>query len=287
MLSKTKIFSLRWLPSLSLVLVVAAAASIWLWRRPATRFSCQKVDADEFRLVTWNVGYFALTNDKNARDVDISRISEVLKDISADVAVVQELRSLKQADMIAQLLGDAWHAHAVKTGHGEQVLAVFSKLSDNAVDVHEGGGRKLIGLSLCDDRGRRLYIVAVHSPHPGRGMPETIANIRSAISLLMSRDESVRIMAGDFNYNFDPDGNGFGDSALYEEITKAAADSSAEIGETYYGHTRIDHVFHFPKKMKVVPEASGMVDLSPRFANVPGFRDHRPVVVTYDLAGIL
>ena len=104
--------------------------------------------------------------------------------------------------------------------------------------------------------------------------------------MIADRDEPVRIMAGDLNYNFDPDGNGFGGQALYDEITEVVSDSTAAIGETYYGHTRIDHVFHFPKELGVVSEASGMIDLSVRFANVPGFRDHRPIVITYDLANV-
>ena len=55
------------------------------------------------------------------------------------------------------------------------------------------------------------------------------------------------------------------------------------IGETYYAHTRIDHIFHNPKTLKVLENKSGLIDISPRMAGVPGFRDHRPIVVTYDL----
>jgi hypothetical protein len=104
--------------------------------------------------------------------------------------------------------------------------------------------------------------------------------------MVADRDEPVRIIAGDFNYNFDPDGNGFGNQALYGQITEVVSDSTAAIGETYYGHTRIDHVFHFPKELGVVTGASGMIDLPLRFAQVPGFRDHRPIVITYDLADV-
>jgi hypothetical protein len=145
--------------------------------------------------------------------------------------------------MIARMLGDDWCVHSVKTGHGQQVLAVYSRLLVSAVDTHEGGGRKLMGVSLRDDKKRRFYIVAVHAPHPARGMPNTVANIRSAVSMMADRDETVRIIAGDFNYNFDPDGNGFGDATLYEEITAEVSDGTATIGETYLGHTRIDHVW--------------------------------------------
>lgn len=166
------------------------------------------------------------------------------------------------------------------------MLAVYSRLSGSVVETQEGGGRKLIGVSLRDDRKRRFYIVALHAPHPARGRSDTVANIRSAVSMIADREEPVRIIAGDLNYNFDPDGNGFGDAALYEEITAVVSDGTAAIGETYYGHTRIDHVFHYPKGLRIVPGASGMIDLPLRFANVPGFRDHRPIVMTYDLTSV-
>ena len=89
-------------------------------------------------------------------------------------------------------------------------------------------------------------------------------------------------MAGDLNYNFDPKLSENGKNALYSEVMGVLSDSTISIGETYYAHTRIDHVFHHPEGLKVVEENSGMVDLPMRFAKVPGWRDHRPVVTTYE-----
>jgi len=276
----------RWILRFLLIFGAIGVACIWARWRPAERFEFRELRTEEFRLVTWNVGYFAPRNNKNARDVDIARIVEVLRGVSADVVVLQELSSVEQANSLARTLGSDWRAHAVETGHREQVIAVLSNLSGRIVDTREAGGRKLIGVSLRDDMQRGIFIVAVHSPHPARGMSDTIASIRSAVSMIAESDEPVRIIAGDLNYNFDPEENGYGDRSLYEEITKVLSDSSTEIGETYYAHTRIDHVFHFPKELGVVGEASGMIDLPLRFAKVPGFRDHRPIVITYDLTDV-
>jgi endonuclease/exonuclease/phosphatase family metal-dependent hydrolase len=281
-----RIFKHRWFQRSLLILGIIVVTSIYAMWRPAQRFGYREIQADEFRLVTWNVGYFAPTSNKNARDVDIARIAEILKGVSLNVAVLQELGSLEQAEVLAGMLGSDWNAHAVETGHGKQVLAVLTNLSSSVVASEDAGGRKLIGVSLRDDMERSFFIVAAHSPHPARGLPDTIANIRAAVSMIADRDEPVRIISGDLNYNFDPDQNGFGDKSLYNEVTEVMADSTATIGETYYGHTRIDHVFHFPKAMGVVRDGSGMIDLSLRFAEVPGFRDHRPIVITYDIAGV-
>ena len=97
------ILSHRQLLYLLLILAIVLAVCIWIRWRPAQRFGYRQVRADEFRLVTWNVGYFAPTNNKNARDVDIPRIAKVLKDVSANAAVLQELGSLEQADKLARI----------------------------------------------------------------------------------------------------------------------------------------------------------------------------------------
>ena len=44
--------------------------------------------------------------------------------------------------------------------------------------VGSGGGRKMVGVSLGDDADRDILVVGVHSPHPARGISDTIANIR-------------------------------------------------------------------------------------------------------------
>jgi len=272
----------RILRSLLLFLLFFIVVLIWARWRPAQRFGLGELRPGEFRLATWNVGYFALTGNKNARDVDIKIIVEVLKELSAQVAILQEVGSIEQANMIAQGLGENWQAIAVKTGHRGQVIAVLSRLSIGDVASTEAGGRRLIGVPLHDEDGHAIFIVGVHSPHPGRGMQDTIANIRGAVSMVAERKEPIRIIAGDFNYNFNADKTDSGAGSLYEEVLAFLSDSTASIGETYYAHTRIDHVFHYPKELTVINENSGMADLSLRFAKVPGFRDHRPIVITYD-----
>ena len=79
--------------------------------------------------------------------------------------------------------------------------------------------------------------------------------------------------------NFDPDAA----KPIYQDIVSDHGDGTLAIGETYYAHTRIDHVFHYPKDLPILQAESGLVDLETHLASVPGFRDHRPIVVSYDL----
>ena len=106
--------------------LILIAAMLWARWRPAQRFSPSEPSPGSLRLVTWNVGYFALASDKNMRDVDLSRVSDIIKTTQAQVVVLQELGDGEQVHRIARQLGDGWHSHALATGHGEQVNGLLS-----------------------------------------------------------------------------------------------------------------------------------------------------------------
>ena len=243
------------------------------------RFAEKAPAKNELRVVTWNVGYFAPVTNKNLRDVDTDRVVKVLEEIIPDVIVLQELGELEQAESIAKRLGPEWNVFSAKTGHGDQVSAILSKRSFERTECFSCGGRMTPGVSIETGDGTDLYVAGVHSPHPARGIDENEESIRCVLEHARKRDEEVTIVTGDLNRDFDPESR----CELYEEILNEFGDGTIELGETYYARTRIDHMFHLPQDLTVSQEGSGMVDLPLRWAEVPGFRDHRPIVVTYQL----
>lgn len=265
---------------LLLVGVLVPGLLLWSRWRPAQRFEAGTPSENELRVATWNVGYFAATGNKNLRDTDVPRISAVIKDMMAQVVVIQEIGSTAQVDQIVDDLGSAWQARSVKTGHGEQILAVISNLEILEEDVFTCGGRQTLGLSLAGPAGKSIYVVGVHSPHPAWGIQENDDNIRCALNHGRERHETVRIVTGDMNYNFDDEAS----NSIFKGFLDVYGDGTLALGETYYAHTRIDHLFYIPKDLKVNMKNSGILDLPIRFAKVPGFRDHRPIVVSFDLS---
>ena len=259
---------------------VLIAGLLWARWRPAQRFEFSKKENGTLRVVTWNVGYFTFIKNKNMRDTDLREVTSILKKASPDIVVLQELNNPEQPEYIADNLGPEWNAYSCKTGLGSQVISILTRLTVLKEELIECGGRKTIGLSIVDPEGRTLYVLGIHAPHPARGTEENFESIKSAFSYADSRDEDISIVAGDFNYNFDVGNMG----AFYSDILDNFGDATASIGETYYAHMRIDHIFHKPLNLKVLTEESGIIDLGIRFANVPSFRDHRPIVVTYSLS---
>lgn len=266
---------LTWI-TLTVTTVVLTMCAHW---RPAKRFDPAPPQANQLRVATWNVGYFAATSNKNLRDVDIERVANTINTIQPDVIVLQELGKVEQADAIIKQLNGQWWHHAIKTGHGEQAIAILSGIEIVDIESFENGGRMGLGATLTTTQGKDIYLVGVHSPHPARGIKENKNSITQSLQHADKQSQSIRIITGDMNYNFDPET----EDDFYQEITETYGDGTIQLGETYYAHTRIDHMFHYPKDLKVDLGQSGIVDLPIRFTKVPGFRDHRPIVVTYEL----
>lgn len=266
-----------------LLIVCFIIGCVGLKMRDAKRFQFQKLEQGQFRVMTWNVGYFAPVKNKNAKNVDLKFISETISRVDVDTVMLQELGALDQFEKIQKSLGKPWSGKAIETGHHGQVLAIFTRLKIKKSQSRKLGKRNALALVVESRNQKDIFVLGLHSPHPGRGMDDTIQNIESAVEWVSERQEPVRILAGDFNYNFDPKKSKHRPSELYKNITSVMEDSTASIGETYYFNTRIDHVFHYPKKLKVINKNSGMLDIEFRIAKVPGWRDHRPIVVTYDL----
>ena len=264
------------------LITITLTTILWARWRPAERLEIKNLDSKNFRIMTWNVGYFALSSNKNMKDVDIPELIRVMKSCQADVVVLQEIAKVEQAEKVATALGENWRAYSVKTGHGEQTLSVITDLTLIAEENIACASRMAKGLSLRDESGKSIYVLGLHSPHPAHGFQDTTESINTAIKHTRKRHEEVRLIAGDLNYNFDINSS----NELYDNILSDFGDGTVELGETYYAHTRIDHVFHYPKSLNAIKDESGILDLKLRFAQVPGFRDHRPIIVSYDLQNL-
>ena len=83
-----------------------------------------------------------------------------------------------------------------------------------------------MGTVLEQKDGTHIFTLNIHTPHPGHGMEMTLDAIRGAFSFMSERIESVRIIAGDFNYNFDIKPNSTNHGPLYSDLLKGYADSS-------------------------------------------------------------
>lgn len=68
----------KWI-TIAFILVLLLLSLSWTRWRPARRFEPSLPGENEFRIATWNVGYFCAVKNKNVRDIDLKTISEVMK----------------------------------------------------------------------------------------------------------------------------------------------------------------------------------------------------------------
>jgi endonuclease/exonuclease/phosphatase family metal-dependent hydrolase len=268
--------------SLAVALTGAAVQARW---RPVKLGRPSVPADDDFRVVTWNVGYFSPVPVKSAQSSDTGPIIDVLRKTFSHVVILQELGSARQADQIAHSLGDDWMAYTVPSGIRGQFLSALTCLPTESIKVKQAGGKKMLGMSVRF-KSQSMFVLALHAPHPVRGPLRTRRYIRLATEWARGRTEDFVLLAGDLNYHFALPGKPRGmTNKLYDEIQSDFADSTASIGPTFYARTRIDHVFHSPKNLSVVLDGTGVMALPLRFGSRPGWRDHRPIVVTINQAG--
>lgn len=267
--------------AISLILV---GFGFWARWRPARKFIPGPPAGDELRIVTWNVGYLAARRNKAARLDDTDAIVAVLRQTNAHLISLQELGSSEQIDEVARGLEGDWSTYCTAAGHPGQFLGALSRLPVSGTEEREAGGKKMLGLCLQLAEGRRAFFLSLHAPSPTWGKAKTLEYIRAGVAWARDRPEEIRVMAGDLNWHFPRLDDGAGETDdLYREIRSFCADSTAAIGPSFYAHTRIDHVFHAPESLPLVASGSGMMDPANRYARTPGWRDHRPIVVTIKL----
>lgn len=266
------------------VVLVLAGVGVWARWRPAREFVPGPPGRDELRIVTWNVGYFSAQRIKAARPSDTDAIVAVLRQTNAHLIALEELGSKEQTDEIARGLGGDWNAHSTATGHPGQFLGALSRLPVSSTEQREAGGKKMLGLSVQLGGGRRAFFLSMHAPLPLGGKAKALDYIRTGVAWTRDRPEEIRVLAGDLNWNFPPPkGDAVETDELYREIRAFSADGTAPIGLTFYAHTRIDHVFYTPSNLPLVASGCGIINPQDRYARAPGWRDHRPVVVTIQL----
>lgn len=115
---------------IALVCILIIVIILWARWRPANRFEFKPVAQNQIRVMTWNVGYFAVARNKNLRDVDAEPIVALIAETDSDFVVLQELSNTDQAKVIAEALGNRWSDYSAETGHGNQTLSVLSKYSN-------------------------------------------------------------------------------------------------------------------------------------------------------------
>lgn len=156
-------------------------------------------DGDEFEGWRKSDGYTEAVYDKRVGDLTVL----LGKYVSADVIILEEVESeIVLRDLIDSGLRKKGYFHYGLATTGNEAISVgfLSRIRPDAVRIHSfDGERPMLELSLTA-AGERITIFGVHlKSRIGGGYDERDGQLRHLSSLIAARQDSLVIVAGDFN----------------------------------------------------------------------------------------
>lgn len=211
---------------------------------------------EEFRMVTWNVGGVGSHGGRSLEDKYIPHIAAALKNLNANLILLQEVASAGQLQHLTRLMGGQWNIRT-STG-GRSLLAILGR----------GGGlqsrsqleRSYASLAaLYYSAGFPSFLVMnIHANPYSAGERNTL--LGGATDALMSQDSGyLKILAGDLNLDIDLDkrrdlfsDNEHLDVETYNYITRRIPDITRGTGSTAEPDRRLDYIFADTGRLEVI-----------------------------------
>lgn len=158
----------------------------------------------ELRIVTWNVGGAAGRSGSPLREEHLPEVAETLRELDADLVLLQELASLGQLGRLQQRLGDSVRDSAM-SDRGARRVAVFARRGVlTPLDTPRLEGGRALGFRCDLPGGRPLVGIVLHAS--AWSSQERNREIGEAALWLAAEGRDVaRFLAGDLNLDLDLD----------------------------------------------------------------------------------
>ncbi len=246
-------------------------------------------EPDSLRAVTWNVGQELRERAAGLRGDQVGHVIDRLKQLGADVILLQELSDREQGRQIQAGLGSEWICE-VSGSSGGRRLAILVRNADieiKARRLRSDSGSAMLALVDMHGRGGSPLSLAIGCVHAGAFSPEDRNELLGITRSLLDRhgEARLRLLGGDLNIDIDPDARRdlFSDDAdldvqTYNFLLQAGnglpglVDVTAGTGPTAEPDRRLDYIFATPE---VAGEARAAVWRRQRVSGM----DHDPVVV--------
>jgi endonuclease/exonuclease/phosphatase family metal-dependent hydrolase len=267
--------------------------------------------ADSLRIATWNLEWFPTRSPSAQRDpvaegAYIAEAAAILRELDADVALLQEIRDLESAEKLVEAIGqEGWNVAIVsrfRQGNaiGRQQVAIASRLPARAAFAEPWQPDGLLSpprgfaFALFEIEGFRLATYSVHlkSNVPARGaerdwswQTNILSREISARQLLAHLEDLERLLGtpvdavvvgGDFNTT--PDQEAFFSEETLEIFTRAGfANPLLELPPAE--RVTIPPKGSYPPATFDYLLVRGLVPSGPARVHPTDLSDHRPVIV--------
>jgi endonuclease/exonuclease/phosphatase (EEP) superfamily protein YafD len=239
----------------ALTIVFAATGySLHQWGRSS--YQLTKRNPNDLRIVTWNVGGAGGHGGRSLDNQFLAHVATVLKELDADLILLQEIAYEKQVSRLSRMLDGKWEA-MVSNGGGRSVAILaqrgrlYSQISPD---------KKYNGLATSYRAPEKppVFLMNIHAdPYSAQRRNRLIG---WATDTLMNRfPDHLKILAGDLNLDIDIDKrrdlfteDEYLDVETYNYVAQRLADVTLNTGSTAEPDRRLDYIFADVNRLKVV-----------------------------------
>jgi endonuclease/exonuclease/phosphatase family metal-dependent hydrolase len=236
--------------------VVFAIGGYGIYQKGPQTYQLTPRHPDVLRIVTWNVGG---TNGYGGRSLDdrfLPHISSVLKKLDADLILLQEVASTRQAQHLNRMLQGRWEL--IVSAVGSRILAILGQRGS----LHNWDGlahsHQTLAVSYLSPGKPPVLLMNLHAD-PYSAQQRNLLIGRAADVLMSHRSDYLKILAGDLNLDIDIDkrrdlftDNEHLDVETYNYLAQRFSDVTRSTGSTAEPDRRLDYIFTDAKPVKVI-----------------------------------
>ena len=236
--------------------LVFAAGGYGMHRLGAVGFHLAPRQPDDLRIVSWNVGGAGGYGGRSLKNEFLPHIAAVLKELNADLILLQEVASPHQVQRLTRKLGGRWEV-IVSTGGGS-LLAVLGQRGSLQSQTRLTHSFRSQAASYQAPGLPPVLVINLHaSPYSAK---ERNAQIGRATDTLMSHNSGhLKILAGDLNLDVDIEkrrdlftDDEYLDVETYNYLVQHFSDVAQNTGSTAEPDRRLDYIFADVARVKVI-----------------------------------
>jgi endonuclease/exonuclease/phosphatase family metal-dependent hydrolase len=247
----------KMLEILFVVLTIVFAAtgySLHQWNRHS--YQLTKRNPNDLRIVTWNVGGAGGHGGRSLENQFLHHVATVLKELDADLILLQEIAYEKQVSRLSRMLDGKWEVR-VSNGGGRSV-AILAQRGRLYSQIRSDKKYNGLAASYRAPGNPPVFLMNIHAdPYSAQRRNRLIG---WATDVLMGRfPDHLKILAGDLNLDIDIDkrrdlfsDDEYLDIETYNYVAQYLSDVTLNTGSTAEPDRRLDYIFADLKRLKVV-----------------------------------
>lgn len=263
-----------------LLTMVFAVTGYGLHQLDRHSYQLTKRNPNHLRIVTWNVGGAGGHGGRSLENRFLTHVATVLKELDADLILLQEIAYVTQVHRLSRLLDDKWET-MVSNGGGRS-LAILAQRGRLYSQARPDEPRNGLAASYRAPGKPPVFLMNIHAdPYSAQRRNMLIGQ---ATDVLLKRfPDHLKILAGDLNLDIDIDkrrdlfsDDEYLDVETYNYIAQRLSDVALNTGSTAEPDRRLDYIFADAERLHVVQAGPWK---GKRVADM----DHDPVVADFQI----